>query len=160
MDKIFIQIASYRDSQCGPTVYDLIRKAEHPERISFGICLQWQFEKQEEEATCGPSSLPNWPTIRLCTANANTSRGTCWARSKCQQLWKNEKFTLQIDSHMRAELHWDTQIISCWEKPETRKRSSAATRMHSFLTGHKMRFDTIGPSCQSWQRRSSIPKEY
>ena len=121
MDKIFIQIASYRDPQCGPTVDDLIRKAEHPERISFGICLQWQFDNQEEEATCGPSSLPNWPTIRLCIANANTSRGTCWARSKCQQLWKNEKFTLQIDSHMRAERRWDTQIISCWEKTRNSK---------------------------------------
>ena len=53
MDRIFVQIASYRDPQCGPTIRDLLAKADHPEQLSFGICLQWQFDNSEETICCG-----------------------------------------------------------------------------------------------------------
>lgn len=116
MDQIFIQIASYRDPQCGPTIRDLLAKAQHPERISFGICLQWRFDDPEETSRCGPESLPDWPRIKIDAVNACSSRGTCWARAKCQQLWNGEGFTLQIDSHMRAEQGWDSALLACWHK--------------------------------------------
>ena len=121
MDKIFIQIASYRDPQCGPTIQDLINKAQNPERLSFGVCLQWMFEDTEEALSCGPESLPNWPTLRLKTVHAKDSKGTCWARAKCQSLWHGEAFTLQIDSHMRAEPDWDALITSHWQQLNNQK---------------------------------------
>ena len=46
METIFIQIAADRDRELIPTVEDAIAQATHPERLSFGIC--WQFETQEE----------------------------------------------------------------------------------------------------------------
>ena len=116
MDRIFVQIAGYRDPQCGPTIRDLLSKAQHPERLRFGICLQWNSDNPEEEILCGPSSLPDEPLITVDAVNAQASRGTCWARARCQQLWRGEEFTLQIDSHMRAEQHWDSSLLACWQK--------------------------------------------
>jgi len=116
MDRIFVQIASYRDPQCGPTIRDLLSQAEHPERLSFGVCLQWHFDNPQEASSCGPASLPDWRQIKIDAVDARSSRGTCWARAKCQQLWNGEAFTLQIDSHMRAEQHWDSALLACWSK--------------------------------------------
>ena len=41
MNKIFIQIASYRDPQLIPTIKDCIAKANRPEALVFGICRQF-----------------------------------------------------------------------------------------------------------------------
>ena len=45
MDKIFVQIASYRDPELVPTIRDCIAKAKHPERLTFGI--NWQRDENE-----------------------------------------------------------------------------------------------------------------
>lgn len=37
---IFVSIPSYRDSECLPTLKDLISKAKHPEFITVGVCQQ------------------------------------------------------------------------------------------------------------------------
>ena len=118
MERIFVQIASYRDPQCGPTIRDLLAKAKRPDRVSFGICLQWQFDNPQDASSCSPNSLPNKTTIRTIEINARQSRGACWARAKCQRLWEGEEFTLQIDSHMRAEPKWDDELINCWTKAD------------------------------------------
>jgi hypothetical protein len=38
----------------------------------------------------------------------------CWARHLAQQLWQEEEFTLQIDSHMRFEAGWDQALLQMW----------------------------------------------
>lgn len=121
MDSIFVQIASYRDSQCGTTIKNLLSQARHPERLSFGVCLQWNFDDSEEEAACGAASLTTSPRVRIDAVQASESRGVCWARSRCQKLWQGESFTLQIDSHMRAEPGWDESLLACWRKTATPK---------------------------------------
>ena len=115
MERIFIQIASYRDPQCGPTIANLLARARHPERLSFGVCLQWRRD-DPADAACGPLSLPDWPALRIDPHDASDSRGVCWARSRCQQLWNGEAFTLQIDSHMRAEPDWDLTLLASWQR--------------------------------------------
>ena len=37
-NRIFVQIASYRDPQLIPTIEDMLSKASHPENLVFGIC--------------------------------------------------------------------------------------------------------------------------
>jgi hypothetical protein len=39
------------------------------------------------------------------------SKGACWARNKLQQLYNNEEYTLQLDSHMRFNQDWDDTLI-------------------------------------------------
>ena len=115
MERIFIQIASYRDPQCGPTIANLLAQARHPERLSFGVCLQWRKDDPADSA-CSPASLPTWHLLRIDEQDARESKGVCWARSRCQQLWNGETFTLQIDSHMRGEADWDLNLLASWQR--------------------------------------------
>ncbi|GAM26164.1 hypothetical protein SAMD00019534_093390 [Acytostelium subglobosum LB1] len=39
------------------------------------------------------------------------AKGPCIARALCQTLWQQERYYLQIDSHMRFIRHWDTILI-------------------------------------------------
>jgi hypothetical protein len=36
MEKIFVSIASYRDSQLIPTIKDLLNKSKYPDNLTFG----------------------------------------------------------------------------------------------------------------------------
>ena len=45
-NKIFIQIASYRDPQLLPTIKDCISKAKHPNNLVFAIA--WQHSPDDE----------------------------------------------------------------------------------------------------------------
>ena len=46
MNSIFVQIASYRDTELIPTIEDCISKAKFPENLVFGIC--WQYDETED----------------------------------------------------------------------------------------------------------------
>lgn len=103
MERIFVQIASYRDPELQSTLEDLFAKAHHPDRISVGICLQLFPELDHH---CEYHSERE-SQIRCIRVRADESRGVCWARSLIQGLHHGEEYTLQIDSHMRFEPGWD-----------------------------------------------------
>jgi hypothetical protein len=108
MDKIFIQIASYRDPELLPTIRDCINKAKYPERLTFGI--NWQHDETEslEEFT-------NDSRFKIIDVPWNKSKGLCWARSLIQKLWGGEKYTMQLDSHHRFLQDWDEHLIKMME---------------------------------------------
>lgn len=118
LPRIFVQIASYRDPDCQNTVKDLFEKAAHPERIFVGIC--WQFIKEEDQ-DCFEIPYPRPKQVRVHDVNAYESRGVCWARNHVQKLWQGEEYTLQIDSHMRCEPHWDEKLLETWQACENDK---------------------------------------
>ena len=47
MNKIFINIAAYRDPELIPTVRDAIEQANNKNRLRFGVC--WQYKDSEPE---------------------------------------------------------------------------------------------------------------
>ena len=107
MSKIFIQIASYRDPQLIPTIKSALENADKPENLVFGICRQYHPED-------GFDNLDEYKSdkrFRILDIPYLESKGVCWARNQVQQLYKKEKYTLQIDSHMRFEKSWDTEYI-------------------------------------------------
>ncbi len=105
--KIFIQIASYRDPQLIPTIKDCIDKAKKPENLVFGICRQFHPEDGFDDL----SEYENDKRFRILNIPYQESTGVCWARNQVQQLYKGEKYTLQLDSHMRFEQDWDDTLI-------------------------------------------------
>lgn len=106
MQRIFVQIASYRDPECLPTLRDLFAKARRPDLISVGLC--WQ-----DETPFMPD--PDWADqVRLLAVVPGQSQGVCWARAQTQTLYQGEDFTLSIDSHMRFIADWDKQLIAEW----------------------------------------------
>ena len=103
--EIFIQIASYRDSQLILTVKDCIKNAKNPDKLVFGIC--WQ--RSDDDTSM--DEFKNDSRFKIVDVPYSESKGTCWARNKIQQLYSGEKYTLQIDSHMRFAPNWDETLI-------------------------------------------------
>ena len=105
--KIFIQVASYRDPQLIPTINSALENASNPENLVFGIARQFS----ETDGFDNLDEFRNDDRFRILDIPYIESKGACWARNQIQQLYKDEEFTLQIDSHMRFEKDWDTEFI-------------------------------------------------
>lgn len=111
-DKIFIQLASYRDPQLVPTMRDALRQAHRPENLIFGICWQKDDDESLEE-------FADHPQVKYQTFDYTESKGLGWARSKVAELWDGEPYTLQLDSHHRFEMGWDTMMIEDYQQALT-----------------------------------------
>lgn len=106
MEQIFIQIASYRDAELPRTIDSALREAEYPQRLTFGIC--WQYDERTF------TDLDPWlhdSRFRVHQVYYEHSRGCCWARNQTNRLYAGETYTLQIDAHTRFASHWDSRFI-------------------------------------------------
>jgi glycosyltransferase involved in cell wall biosynthesis len=103
-NKIFVQIASYRDPQLIPTIEDMIDKSKEPSNLVFGIC--WQHDETEDI-----QKYDNNPQFRVEKYHYSKSEGLGWARNITNKLYDGEKYTLQIDSHHRFVKNWDEKIL-------------------------------------------------
>ena len=108
-NKIFIQIASYRDPELIPTIDNCIENADNPLNLVFAIC--WQHDETEHI-----EKYLNDKRFKIISVHYTQTRGCCWARHKLQQLYDNEQYTLQLDSHHRFVKSWDTTIIDMFKK--------------------------------------------
>jgi hypothetical protein len=111
-DKIFVQLASYRDPQLVPTMRDALRQAHRPENLIFGICWQKDDDESLEE-------FADHPQVRYQIFDYTESQGLGWARNKVAELWEGEPYTLQLDSHHRFEMGWDTMMIEDYKQALT-----------------------------------------
>ena len=105
--KIFIQIASFCDPQLPVTIEDCIKNAKKPENLVFSIARQYNSDDQSD-------SLEKWKDdtrFKVVNIPHKESKGVCWARNLVQQQYDGEKYTLQIDSHMRFTPNWDETLI-------------------------------------------------
>jgi hypothetical protein len=131
-NKIFIQIASYRDPQLIPTINSAIENASNPENLVFSIARQYgpgdNFDSVKEQ-------YPNDQRFKVIDILYSESKGACWARNKIQQLYDNEEYTLQIDSHMRFAKNWDVELI------DIIKNLQKSGYKKPLLTGYVSSFD-------------------
>jgi hypothetical protein len=111
-DKIFVQLASYRDPQLVPTMRDALKQAHRPENLIFGICWQKDDDESLEE-------FADHPQVRYQIFDYTESQGLGWARNKVAELWEGEPYTLQLDSHHRFEMGWDTMMIEDYKQALT-----------------------------------------
>ena len=79
--KIFIQIASYRDPQLLTTLNDCISKSKYPENLIFSIA--WQHSVDDEWDTLG--EYTNDSRFKIIDIDYRDSKGACWARNRLQQ---------------------------------------------------------------------------
>jgi hypothetical protein len=107
-NKIFIQIASYRDPQLLPTIKDCIDKAKHPENLVFSIA--WQHST--EDTWDNLYEYMNDDRFNIIDIDYRESKGACWARNLLQQKYLGERYTLQLDSHHRFIENWDEELIT------------------------------------------------
>jgi hypothetical protein len=95
-EKIFVQIASYRDPQLIPTLKDMITNAKKPKNLVFSIARQFS----EDDKFDNLDEFKNDSRFRILDIPYEDAKGVCWARNLTQQLYSGETYTLQIDSHM------------------------------------------------------------
>jgi hypothetical protein len=108
MNRIFIQIAAYRDPELLKTIEDCLKNADHPENLRFGICWQHNIDDQWDNL----DEYKNDPRFNIIDVDSKKGKGTCWARHMIQHLYCEEEYTLAIDSHMRFVPGWDTKCIN------------------------------------------------
>lgn len=104
MDKIFVQLASYRDPQLIPTIEDMLEKADNPKIFNFGIC--WQYDETEDI-----TRYDNRGNFRVRKFHYSESKGLGWARNITNRLYRCEPLVLQLDSHHRFVKSWDTMML-------------------------------------------------
>lgn len=113
-NQIFISIASYRDKQLVPTILDCIDKCKNPNNLIFGI--HWQ--KDDTEVTSALSKYSN--QIRIESCDWRESKGACWARHSIQHnLFNNEDYYLQLDSHHRFLENWDEHLFALYAEAKS-----------------------------------------
>lgn len=93
--RIYVQIPAYRDSELGPTLRDLYRKAARPEALR--VAVLWQ--KASNETL--PPAVRRLPGLELIEIPFEESRGCNWARIQLQARWRGEPYTMFLDSHHR-----------------------------------------------------------
>lgn len=107
MKKIFIQIAAYRDKELPITIADLLSKAKYPNNLIIGICRQYNPDD-------GFDNIDQYRTdtrFKIIDVHYKKTGGVCWARNLIQQLYTDEAYTLQLDSHHRFVKNWDSKLI-------------------------------------------------
>jgi len=108
---IFVAIPAYRDAELAMTVDRLIAKADHPRRLSFGICQQdvesdWENFKRHKDII----------DIRLDNYLPEQSNGSGWALGKSHALYRGEDYFLQIDAHIELKESWDTILLDQYQQ--------------------------------------------
>jgi len=108
---IFLSIASYRDDECAATLQSLFETADHPERLTVGVCEQ---NSGAVEEVCLNAGFKWHDRVRRVSLPAREAKGPTYARYLCSTLYRGEDFFCQIDSHMRFVKGWDAAVAAMW----------------------------------------------
>ena len=144
-DKIFIQIASYRDPQLVPTIKDCIEKAKHPENLVFSIA--WQHSS--EDSWDNIDEFKNDSRFKIVDINYKMSKGACWARNLLQQQYDFEEYTLQLDSHHRFIEDWDVECIDMIKQLQEKGHSKPL--LTSYISSFDPDNDPAGRTQVPWK---------
>ena len=145
MNTIFVQIASYRDPQLELTIQDMLSNAKHPKKLRFGIARQYHLDD-------GFDKLENYredKRFKIMDIPHNESEGVCWARNLVQQLYDNEDYTLQIDSHMRFVKDWDIILIKMIK--DLQKKGYKKPLLTAYVSSFDPDNDPAGRAIEPWQ---------
>jgi Glycosyltransferase (GlcNAc) len=112
--QIFISIASYRDAYLPFTIESAIANAVHPDRLTFGIC--WQYDDSENL-----DRFTSDRRFRIRKYPHAASLGYGWSRAEVQKLYDGEKYHLLVDSHSAFAPGWDENLIAQLESKPGRK---------------------------------------
>jgi hypothetical protein len=104
-DKIFVSIASYKDSELLNTLNDLYENAKNPDDIRCVVLNQTNYDESNDFKL-----FFNDKKIEIYSVDYRHTKGVCWVRHKIQSFIEDEDYYLQIDSHMRFDKDWDEKF--------------------------------------------------
>lgn len=103
MKSIFVSIASYRDPELESTIKSAIDNAHDKSRLHFGIVAQGLKSENPKLEWLG-----NKKVVEI---HPKDARGAGYARSLAMELYDDEEYFLQIDSHIQFTKNWDLELI-------------------------------------------------
>lgn len=124
---VFVAICAYRDPELRSTIEDCISKANHPDRLHFGICNQFDAHTFISES--------DFPNARIASVHYSKALGLGWARQHVQNMFSSQKYILQLDSHMRFKAGWDVYL----------------TDLHRNALDDGIELPLITAACPEWQ---------
>lgn len=145
MSDIFIQIASYRDPELVPTIDDLLSNAKNPKDLH--ICIAFQFS-EEDTFTKDLNKYRDDSRFTIIDIPYSDAKGACYARNLIQQEYKNEKYTLCLDSHHRFVKNWDVECIKMLEG--LRERGYDKPLLTSYIPSYNPKNDPDGRVQSPW----------
>lgn len=104
-DTIFISIASYCDKMLIYTILSAVSTASNSKRLVFGVVEQGNPDSRIDSLFFGSA-------VRYVRLDPIDARGPCWARAIAMSLYQDERWFLQIDSHMVFDQGWDEKMIA------------------------------------------------
>lgn len=111
MKTIFISIAAYNDPQLIDTIKSAVSNAAKPERISFGVALQYYDEPD----------LSEFDNIKTISYHPDTRPGIVRVRYNIsKELYDGQDIYLQLDSHYQFSLGWDKKLAKTFKELEKR----------------------------------------
>ncbi len=115
-DTIFVAIASYCDPELVSTIENCLAKAMRPEKLRFGICLQYDDKGGPDVDRNCLDRFAADERFRIVKFDHAASEGGCWARHQVQQMYRGETYTLQVDAHTRFAESWDALLIGMMQE--------------------------------------------
>lgn len=103
--EIFVSIASYKDKELFKTINSLYENAKNPGEIRCVVFNQTNFDDLTDHKIFFEDRR-----VEVYSVDSRFAKGVCWARHKIQSFIENEKYYLQIDSHMRFGKDWDEKF--------------------------------------------------
>jgi hypothetical protein len=137
-ETIFISVASYRDSECTPTIDSIYARARYPDRIRVAVVDQID-EKVDTPCARPTTSCALDPGQTLCRyahlidvyqVPAFLMTGPVLARHLAHRMYRGEYFSLQVDAHVRFVQDWDEDIVLQWKST-----NNEMAVLSTYLTG-------------------------
>jgi len=141
--RIFVQIPAYRDSELASTLLDLYRKAASPDRLR--VSVHWQ----RAGAETLPAKVLRLPRLELIETPFERSRGCNWARSVVQKRWRDEPFTLFLDSHHRFVSGWDDLLFDMYDA--LRDRGVERPLLTAYMPSYSAECDPLGRQTEPYK---------
>lgn len=122
-ETIFVSIPSYRDSECGKTIFSCLENASCPLRVFVGVLDYNDLyhinvnAKSAYDIQYKLHGSGNYKDqIRHIKMDYKECKGLLHARAQIERyLYKNERYYLCIDSHTRFVPNWDILAIQMWK---------------------------------------------
>jgi hypothetical protein len=103
--EIFVSIASYKDSELINTLNSLYENAKNPSEIRCVVFNQTDFTQFDHH-----NLFFGDRRVEVYSVDYRHTKGVSWVRHKIQTYIENEKYYLQIDSHMKFAKDWDEKF--------------------------------------------------
>jgi hypothetical protein len=114
--RIFVSIASYCDSRIYDTLKSIYSEACDETRVVVGLHLQDTQEVYDKVLKL------DYPNLKIKFTLKENAKGVVWARNKIrEELYQDEEYFLQIDSHSRVKKNWDAILINQYNSIEQPK---------------------------------------